>query len=68
MNVELGGINDDVSESTYGFQVLALLLQCRLHRGVGAQGMRPPRLTEAPQQGRVTGFQVNDAGRKHPLN
>ena len=68
MDIELGGIDDEVGEAANGSEVTALCFERGLDGRVGTQGMRTAGLAETAQKNGVGGLEEDDLGRDHASN
>src|ERR1700685_140617 len=66
VDVELRGVNNEVSQSSYRAEMASFRLKGGLYRSVGAQRRRASRLTEAAHQNGVGSFEVYDFGGNLP--
>jgi len=63
VDIELGGVDDEVGETADCAEVTALGLERGFYGRVGTQRMRPAGFAETAQKNGVGGFQENDLGR-----
>ncbi len=68
VNIELGGIEQNVSHIAYRIEPLSLRADRGHDRLATPQGMRPARFRKAPHQHILMGFQKDHTGRQHRAN